>query len=321
MNLSPAMLIERQKANINAAMYVNPNILKIESELIELKHPDYAFQGAAELTQMFLNDYVKIYKKNVEKYIDIKIAKLKRGVKNEELFLNPPNTINALWNARQYADAIGAKYSTYICEAFNHLMERGYTNLPLPNQLYSSHTIEAVDEHWNNIDLGFQATTDPRFLVCNYNGEPAQDEYIRRQLVHIERRGPSRNKFVIGRFCFNDKTLEQSTITEVFGIDLGTVRSQTSFFDDHFDRTIDVSDFRRSCFGLPHVEDHLTQRCDDCLLKAECFQQREIVLSEVEKTMGTKDPIRDKKRMQDRERKRNQREREKNAVKSFQSEG
>ncbi len=311
MSISSTKLSDRRPSNVQSVMHVNPELLEIESELIELKHPDYAFKGAAELTQLFLDDYIFVYKDFVAQYEDIKLSELKRGVKDISLFNNPPKTINSLWKARQFADTIGAKYRKYLFVAFRHLVDRNYTHLPLPNQLYSEHVIEAADKHCNDIDLGFRGTIDPRFLTSNYVGEPVQDEFIQQQLNYIDDRGSLHRKMLLGRFCFAQKTLPQHFISEIYGEDIEAVKAQTSHYSDQFDRTIDVNDFRRSCFGLPYVEDKLSHRCDSCPLMAECHLEREAVLTQVKDKLGSEDPIREKKRLQARERKRKQREREK----------
>lgn len=312
-------IFARRQDSAKTVINVNAKYLHIEPELIELKHPEYAFMSPAELTREFRRHFTETYQRYHKKYKDALEAHKKLGLKKAELFDNPPSTINALWRARQHADALGLKYEIYLSLAFRHLLDkRKYQRLPIPNQLYSEHVIKAVEAGWaQGVKDGvyaykFPLPDDLRFKVEHFSNEPAQVRYRQMQLDFIH--GSRDREGVLWRLallCFERETLPESVIENEFGLEIEQVRKRWDGSRTDYNELTNPNDLRRPCFGLPHAEPENKKICDGCLMKKDCAAERGIVSERVLRKIGTLDPHLQKKRENAAERKRRQRDREK----------
>jgi len=306
---------DRRIDMINATRYISPEILAIEAELINLKYVDYAFLSAVEATRLFQRQFIEMYQEYHGRYLDYHERENKRGMKSVSLFENPAETITALWKGRQTADALGMEYGLYCRTAFRHLVDRGYRHLPLPNQLYSDSVVEATQELWayesTTTDKMFMHTRDSRFKTENYCGEPAQDRYIQLQLDAVSARLECNRPNLLAILCFDTQTLHPDVIVEHFGLNFDDIKKLWSGNEGEFSSDIDETDFRRPCFGLPHVEPESPHRCELCPTLELCHSERTAVSENLTRRFGSDDLKGEHKRKMAAARKRRQRARDK----------
>jgi len=303
---------DRRIDNIKACEKVDSKLLSNESLLLGTKYANYAFIGPVEATKIFRREYTSLYQEYYGRFFDYKTAKKKLGVKRADLFENDSATINSLWKARQQADDLGMPYDLYVRYAFEILHRRGWKKLPRPNQLYEESLKKAIEIEWSNRikerHLRFPLTDDPRFLNSNYRMEPAQQNY-RKLLIKRGKSYPEDvRKSPLAYICFTAKQLEPKVISEVFELDVNDVRSVWDNNERPYRDDIDDEDFRRPCYGMPHVKK--VHECRACPLKVECKEERVAVEKVLLSRHESIDLSGEKRKAQQRERKRRQRQRE-----------
>lgn len=120
-----------------------------EASLFPSKWGDYQIIHPVNSNIIFFEEYKWLYKQYYKKYIDFQEAKVKRGVKKENLYDNEKATIKAIIKARIEADKMGIPYGLYISFAFRIVMSRYlWQNLPLPTQISFSDLVKDIEYEW-----------------------------------------------------------------------------------------------------------------------------------------------------------------------------
>lgn len=147
-----------------------------EPRLVDLCWVEYAYMSPLKRTAAFTSEYLKVYRRYYEKYVDLKGAPYRCPIA-DAWAANEPGEMNSLWTARQHADKLGMPYPIFLGEAMEHAAANGYKQFPRPNQLYSDSLLRHLTAHWQihaSVERLRLDEWDERFLVTNYAGDPAQ---------------------------------------------------------------------------------------------------------------------------------------------------
>lgn len=165
---------------------IKPELLEEEPELLKTRWPEYGYLSAFEATEAFTRTYVELYAELRGRFVD---SDPHRCPVEPDFVLNDPGTMNALFAARQFADALGLPYPGFIRALSNSLLTDGmYRRVPLPNHLYPAlgdtesralrHAVRFRDQFLEARSAAFQESWDARFLAKNFRGDPAQQRAI-----------------------------------------------------------------------------------------------------------------------------------------------
>lgn len=89
-----------------------------------------------------------------------------------------PSHITGLWKAMLVADALGMPYPEYVKLTMRIAIDRMWTRLPQPTQLYSEDLAARVMDEWDALrPERLTVAKHPIYEVENYVGTPLQDEY------------------------------------------------------------------------------------------------------------------------------------------------
>ncbi|RYG39305.1 MAG: hypothetical protein EON93_00265 [Burkholderiales bacterium] len=147
-----------------------------EPKLVDACWVEYAYMSPLKRTTSFTAEYLKVYRRFYEKYVDSKEAPFRCPI-DDIWAANEPGEMNSLWTARQHADELGMPYPIFLGEAMEHAAANGYKQFPRPNQLYSDSLLRHLTAHWQihaSVERLRLDEWDERFLVTNYAGDPAQ---------------------------------------------------------------------------------------------------------------------------------------------------
>lgn len=166
-----------------AEIFVDPSDLT-EDQLSELKWFDYRVLTPELATELFTTAYGVIFREFYGKVVDYATVghaqPFPKGVAEELHYLN---------QARQAADSIGCRYDFYLRAAFWRFVNRGFADLPRPNQLYAEEVILDVRDVWTaqkNAEL--QLAKHHTFTVDNHTGSALQLAYCDYLIDQIKRR-------------------------------------------------------------------------------------------------------------------------------------
>jgi hypothetical protein len=103
--------------------------------------------------------------------------------------------ITGIWKAMLVADALGMPYSEFCRLACKVAIERLWSRLPRPTQLYSENLAVFVMDEWDALRKSkFVAAQHPVYAVENYDGRRMQDayrEYVIEQIKQIDGKVPA----------------------------------------------------------------------------------------------------------------------------------
>lgn len=168
---------------------IDPNLLAEEPRYGDTRWPGYAYENAFEATEAFTRAYVDAYPKLHKRYIS---SEFHPCPVDAEFVRNDPGLMNALYAARQYADALGIPYKPFILGMAHELITTGrYRRLPLPNHLYPGSAKSKATWHGVGVADRYLAAHadstddwDERLLAKNYRGDPAQDRTLQFMVKH-----------------------------------------------------------------------------------------------------------------------------------------
>lgn len=187
------------------ALYVGADYLANEPALSKTRWFDYRFMGLIEATNLFIDRYRKVFREQYAKNVSraavegprpinpVPITSIREwartgqkvaGVEEELLYdaktLKKRNdSIRIFWRYRQFADALGMPYETFLNLTFKHALRYWSRNhLPTPNVLFSERVICAVAEEWEEQQKSrlFLASSEA-YLPENFIGHPMQVAY------------------------------------------------------------------------------------------------------------------------------------------------
>jgi hypothetical protein len=293
--------------NFRAARWLTKADLESEIDLDQRKWFDYRFMTPLRATEQFVAEYVKVFQRKYDQNFDSSQAANKSGTRSRN-WKSCSQEFTAFWRARQVADYVGVPYAHYLEPAVEHLLRRGYENIPRPNQLYSKKTFGAIEgcvtDHWSECcDVEFKFSQLPQYHIAAFRGLPAQSahqDWIVRQIQARHSRIED-----ISRFCFVEAVLLEDRARREFGDE------KVGLAIEHFRQSKDVirpfatltgDQHWPSCFGISQVSMATSTTCQGCEVLRSCH----IISTGIDKTLiklcGSNDPVTEKRKHQQRER-------------------
>lgn len=135
---------------------------------------DYRYKTPYQRTQDFMRKYQKWYA-NKQAHRGGRSRWMRWG----NLSMCRDRDFTCFWRARQHADLLGVPYDRYILSVMNRDIERGTTELPAPNQLYSDGLARYVEKELAPLrksgTIGLlPLDCNPRFFAENFIGDSVQ---------------------------------------------------------------------------------------------------------------------------------------------------
>lgn len=292
-------------------------VLKAERHLAAVKWFEYRFMSPNEANRLFTKTYQKTYSRKFGEQVDVEQARQVSGV-HVLTMKDDARERSQLVMARQRADRLGVPYPLYIDAAFDFAFRRGdkRRRFPRPNQLHGNRASEGLCEQfiikrWNEyIANGLFRVEHPIYLIENYRGLPAQEDFRRFVLDHVREANlplhRAIQKFTYDRQqvpaeCFRTLVSEQ-----VFNNAMEIVESDLQIFPVVTIPHVPLTSTQRwpTCFGMHYALDPSSPECALCPQIQGCKFLGDRVLKEAAKQAGVDDPAGDYKRKMDRERQR-----------------
>lgn len=137
---------------------------------------DYRNLLPAQATYLFAAHYRHEYLEAYKRTVDIRTVDQVNPFKPADIFKSAD--LVPMWLARREADRIGCKYSFYLRFCFHRFPDRGWKNLPRPNQMYAEELVLDIEDAWKQrCREVMQLAESPFFAVDHYVGHPDQDAY------------------------------------------------------------------------------------------------------------------------------------------------
>lgn len=296
--------------------------LRDERWLMPTKWFEYRFVSPKEANRLFERVYQNVYRRRIEQEVDRNLAQNVKGL-NARTLASSPRERSQLVAARQRADELGMSYPVYIEAAFEFALRRGdeRKKFPRPNQLHGNEKsapwfAEFVMQCWREqTSNGLVRVEHPAYLIENYRGMPAQDEFRRFVLDHVEQVNMPLHR-AIRLFTYDRKQvpadLFKSMVPEdKFAHAIEIVESDLVHhpLDDDTPVPLSLSQLWPTCFGMHYTHEPASAECSACPLALGCRKVGDLVLRKAAAQAGVPDPAADYIRKLDRERQQRRRDR------------
>lgn len=147
-----------------------------EAELRTTRWFDYRFMTPAQATYLFAAEYRKAYIDAFARTRDIRKAEEIRPFSPDDIF--DSKELNAMWQARQAADAIGCKYDFFLRFAFLRFEHRGWRFFPRANHLSAEELVLDIRDAWGTTcRASLQTAALDTFQAAAFDQLPEQSEY------------------------------------------------------------------------------------------------------------------------------------------------
>jgi hypothetical protein len=275
--------------------------LKVESDLLLTKWPDYAFTSPWDLTLQFGRAYQEAFKRAYARNLDFREAEKTVGI-NWHTMNSTPGELTKLWIARQDADKRGLRYEDYLHFTFEFALDRRRRRFPRPNQLRANEkTSEAWEAKFKVFKLDGVAARPkdlPQFRREHYHGLPAQDHF--RKLVLELAKGAGRSWLQVMR----ERVVEKHQIpVETFATVLAPdslhefirmlkEEKKAGLLVKQSSESVEPDALWQSCYGVPGAQQPGNHTCASCPQAAGCRELADRVLVEVKQRTGSDDPVR-----------------------------
>lgn len=187
-----------------------------EAALCASRWFDYRQLLPSQATYLFAAQYRYEYIEAYKRVKDIRTADTVSAFSPDDIFKS--TDLTALWLARREADAIGCKYDFYLRLAFERFADRGWKNLPRPNQLYSEELSQDVKNAWAKRCREVLQLADSAFFSCDaYVAHPDQVAYHEWVIEQIKAR---EHKHLALSRALRFDALPISLADKVFGTEL-----------------------------------------------------------------------------------------------------
>ena len=262
--------------------------LAAERDAQSVKWFDYRFLSAHAATQLFADEYERIYRRKWAEAQDRVEAEKKRPVRDIQ---KNKVELAGVWGARLMADHMGIPYFFYIAAAIDAALGRGYKHLPRPNQLSSGQSPAIISIKWEKwLEASLTYSKLPVYRAANFIGLPEQVDHQEWIIDQLRKVGAS--DFRIGQLVYVEELLQELRAIKEFGAErverAKCANGQSSVTVAPFSN----EDRFRSCYGLPACPDSAVVKCQNCDLTKNCTNvSRRIEALLVEK-LGSNDPHR-----------------------------
>lgn len=184
-----------------------------ESDLRASRWFDHRDLLPAQATYLFAAQYRNEYISSYSKTVDIRTTNAISPFSPQDIFRS--SELIPMWLARRAADQIGCKYDFYLRFAFQRTYDRGWKNLPRPNQLFGEEvTLDAADAWKQRCRDVLQLAESPFFEIGAYVGHPDQDAYHAWVVAEINKR---EHKHLTLAAVFKKGHLPQAIAEQHFG--------------------------------------------------------------------------------------------------------
>jgi hypothetical protein len=147
-----------------------------EAELRTTRWFDYRFMTPAEATYLFAAEYRHAYIEAFKRTRDIRKADTINPFAPPDIF--DSKELNAMWQARQSADAIGCKYDFFLRFAFLRFEHRGWRFFPRANHLSAEELVLDIRDAWaTECRASLQVARLPIYQAAAFDQLPEQNEY------------------------------------------------------------------------------------------------------------------------------------------------
>lgn len=290
-------------------------VLEAERQLTAVKWFEYRFMSPKKANRLFTECYQKVYSRKFAEEVDVERADSVSGVHFFTMKGNARER-SQLVTARQRADRLGIPYPFYIEAAFDFAFRRGdkRRRFPRPNQLHGNRASERLCEQfiikrWNEyIANGLFRVEHPIYLIENYRGLPAQEDFRRFVVDHVRQTNlplhRAIQKFTYDRQQVPAECFRTLVSEEVFNNAMEIVESDLQIFPVVTIPHVPLTSTQRwpTCFGMHYALDPSSPECASCPQIHGCKFLGDLVLKEAAAQAGVDDPAGDYKRRMDRER-------------------
>jgi len=295
-------------------------ILANERRLMTTKWFDYRFLSPKEANRLFARAYKDVYRKKIAQEVDRDLARNVSGL-NAQTLATIPRERTQLVFARQRADEFGMSYPVYIEAAFDFALRRGGKRkaLPRPNQLHGNKKsaplfIEYVTQRWQELLASSLGRVEhPAYLIENYRGMPAQDDFRRFVLDYVKQANMPLHR-AIRMFTYERKQVPADLFgsmwpQEQFERAMQSVESDLRHMpiEDVTPVPVTSSQLWPTCFGMNYTHQPSSPECSSCPLASNCERIGDFVMSKAAAQAGAADPAGDYHRRLGRNRKRKER--------------
>ncbi|WP_449414864.1 hypothetical protein [Ochrobactrum teleogrylli] len=291
------------------------DFLKKERQLMAVKWFDYRFLSPKAANRLFMRTYQEVFRRMFAREVDHERASGVNGV-NVMMVKRDARQRSQLAAARQRADSFGISYPCYIEAAFDFALQRGDKRkfFPLPNELHGNPKAapwleQYIERRWQEqISNSLVRVEHPAYLIENYRGMAAQDDFRRFILEHVEQVGMPLHH-AIRLFTYERKQMPadlfKSTVPEEqFSRAMESVESDLKHhpLDGEVPMPISPSHLWPTCFGMHYTHEPASAECSACPLAPGCGKVGDLVLRRAAVQAGVPDPAADYIRRLDRER-------------------
>ena len=206
--------------------FIPENMRIEEPELQRKRWFDYRASLPGQLTLHFLKAYKEVYREWYARVRDYSEAAVIPVVHFKDLFTS--RELLHFWNARQAADRIGCNYHFYLRFAMERCIERGWSYLPRPNQLYNDELIHDARNAWEeSLRVNLRLPHSDFYKAENFTGLPEQVDYYEyiERMVH----GREHKHMLLSRLIYREGAISEDNAEKIFGTDL--VSKAKSFFN------------------------------------------------------------------------------------------
>lgn len=177
--------------------YISQKFLAIEASLYTSKWFDYRFMSPVKATRLYAKTYQTEYRHMYRRYFDSRTAAYVKPIKFADIFDYAreknanKSVLTGLWRGRQFADALGMPYQTFIENAFDIALRHWpHSFKPLPQNLYAEFVIEKMVDLWSELQLtGDFIAEDERYTNAWYIGTREQNDHHEWLFSRAERLG------------------------------------------------------------------------------------------------------------------------------------
>ncbi|MGI6856395.1 hypothetical protein [Mesorhizobium sp. 1B3] len=305
------------------------DFLKDERRLTAVKWFEYRFLSPRAANRLFMRTYQETFRRKFAQEVDHERASTVNGV-SAMAVKRDARQRSQLAAARQRADRLGISYPCYIEAAFDFALRRGDKRkfLPLPSELHGNPRAaplfaQYVKQRWQEqVSNGLVRVEHPAYLIENYRGMAAQDDFRRFILDHVEQASIPLHRAIL-KFTYERKQIPAELFKSIvpqerFEQALAIVASDLQH------QPIDDASEPRSptrlwptCFGMHYTHEPSSAECSACPQVLGCKKVGDLVLRKAAAQAGVPDPAGDYKRRMDRERQqrcRNRKREEKDAA-------
>jgi len=201
-----------------AIQHIPRKLRESEPELFTLRwfdarefHPVKATYWLAECYNQAVRDHVATIRDRTR-------APFSRAFRGDDVFESRERL--SFWRLRQLIDRLGIRYEFFMRYAMNWCRENGWIHTPRPGHIAANEDLVAdVVLRWEEVcSQSIQFCKNPRFLACNYRGDPDQVAYERYLLCEIAKKQHPR--FSLNAALFIEKVLREGAAEAALGAGL-----------------------------------------------------------------------------------------------------